>query len=158
MIKPIKIYGKRKVGFIENNLIKAHKEWVKGFKVFTARSNNIGTELHDDNLNTKISYPNEIVTEIYLVIGGDIDLNLNSARNLSNYLKTKFSRFLISIAKSTQDAPRSTYKFVPMQDFTLYSDIDWSKSITEIDQQLYKKYKLTKDEIYVINTTIVEMD
>lgn len=118
MIKPIKIYGKRKVGFIENNLIKAHKEWVKGFKVFTARSNNIGTELHDDNLNTKIGYPNEIVTETYLVIGGDIDLNLNlnlnSARNLSNYLKTKFSRFLISIAKSTQDAPRSTYKFVPM--------------------------------------------
>ena len=73
------------------------------------------------------------------MIGGDIDLNLNSARNLSNYLKTKFSRFLISITKSTQDAPRSTYKFVPMQDFTLYSDIDWSKSITKIDQQLYKK-------------------
>ena len=38
------------------------------------------------------------------------------------------------------------------------SDIDWSKSIPEIDQQLYKKYGLTPDEIKFIETHVKEME
>ena len=34
-----------------------------------------------------------------------------------------------------------------MQDFTEGSDIDWSKSVAEIDRQLYSKYGLTEEEI-----------
>src|SRR5699024_3405508 len=83
MKNPVKIYGKKKIGYVENELIKNHREWIGGYKVFTARSNNIGTELNDDNLNTIIGKPNEIVTETYLVIGHDLNLTLNSATNLS---------------------------------------------------------------------------
>lgn len=155
---PIKIYGKGKVGFVENELIKSHRKWINGYKVFTARSNNIGTELNDDNLNTIIGKPNEIVTETYLVVGGNLSLNMNSATNLANYLKTKFARFLISIAKASQDASRITYRFVPIQDFTPTSDIDWTKSISEIDQQLYKKYGLDQKEIDFIESKVKPMD
>lgn len=54
----------------------------------------------------------------------------------------------------------SQYRFslVPNQNFTSDSDIDWSQSITNIDQQLYKKYKLTDDEISYIEGTVKSMD
>ena len=48
---------------------------------------------------------------------------------------------MVSIKKKTQDNPRDVFQFVPLQDFSDESDIDWSKSIAEIDQQLYAKYK-----------------
>ena len=45
-----------------------------------------------------------------------------------------------------------------MQDFTSNSDIDWTKSIAEIDQQLYKKYGLSDDEINFIETKVQAMN
>lgn len=50
------------------------------------------------------------------------------------------------------------YKYVPLQDFTDNSDIDWSVSVAEIDKQLYKKYGLTQDEIDYIESTIKPME
>lgn len=44
-----------------------------------------------------------------------------------------------------------------MQDFTDSSDIDWSQSIAQIDQQLYRKYGLTDEEITFIETHVKEM-
>ena len=46
---------------------------------------------------------------------------------------------------------------IPLQDFTPASDIDWSKSIHEIDLQLYKKYGLSDEEINFIETHVKEM-
>ena len=43
---------------------------------------------------------------------------------------------------------------IDIQDFTDKSDIDWSKSSHEIDMQLYRKYKLTDNEISLIETFI----
>ena len=45
-----------------------------------------------------------------------------------------------------------------MQDFTTSSDIDWSRPIHDTDQQLYKKYGLSNDEIEFIETHVKEMD
>jgi hypothetical protein len=44
------------------------------------------------------------------------------------------------------------------QDFTENSDLDWSKSIYEIDQQLYKKYGLSKEEIDFIEEKVQAME
>lgn len=63
-----------------------------------------------------------------------------------------------SLPKVSQHGTSKTYKFVPLQDFTTKSDIDWSKSIAEIDKQLYKKYKLTKEEISFIESMIKPMN
>ncbi len=61
---------------------------------------------------------------------------------------------MIGIRKQDQGASRDVYSFVPIQDFSDNSDIDWSKSISEIDQQLYAKYYLTDKEISFIERTM----
>lgn len=156
---PVICFGKGKqIGFIEREEIVKNQEWIDKFKVYTARANNIGTELNDDNLNAFIGNPNTICTESYLVIGVNLGLEEYSAKNLINYLATKFARFLHSVGKASQDATSKTFKFVPLQDFTENSDINWSKSISKIDQQLYKKYHLSKEEIDFIEKMIKPMD
>ena len=62
------------------------------------------------------------------------------------------------VLKVTQHNPRSTWKYVPLQDFTSNSDIDWSKSIAEIDQQLYAKYGLSDEEIQFIEENVQPME
>ena len=156
--KPVFCYGKNwSVGYIENEQVSAHKEWINNWKVFTSRANNIGTELNDDNLNAVVGKPNTVCTESYLLLGINLNLDETAANNICRYFKTKFARFMHSLAKASQDATAKTYRFVPLQDFTANSDIDWSKSVSEIDRQLYKKYGLSKDEIEFIETKVKEM-
>lgn len=155
---PVICYGKGKeIGFLEREEITKNSEWIDKFKVFTSYANNIGTELNDDNLNAFIGEPNTICTESYIVIGVNLNLDEHSAKNLSKYLTTKFARFLHSLAKVSQHGTSKTYKFIPLQNFTENSDIDWSKSIAEIDQQLYKKYNLSEEEIAFIERMIKPM-
>ena len=73
------------------------------------------------------------------------------------YLKTKFARTLLGVLKATQNGSKPCYRMIPLQDFTPASDIDWSKSIHEIDLQLYKKYGLSDEEINFIETHVKEM-
>ncbi len=155
---PIVCYGKGKqIGYLERDEINKNEDWISEYKVYTARANNIGTELNDDNLNTFIGKPNTICTESYIVVGIGLKLNDSSASNLCKYFKTRFARFQHSIGKAGQDATSKTYKFVPLQNFTSESDINWGKSIEEIDQQLYEKYKLSKTEIEFIEKMIKPM-
>ena len=66
---------------------------------------------------------------------------------------------MLGIKKTTQDnKAKETWSKVPLQDFTPNSDIDWSKSIAQIDQQLYAKYSLTQDEIDFIESKVKAMD
>lgn len=155
---PIPCYGKnKKLGYIEYTDIPNHAEWSQKWKVFTSRANNIGTELNDDNLNTFIG-KNEICTETYVVIGAELNLSEQSACNLTKYLTTRFARFCHGLAKASQDATSKTYRYVPLQDFTENSDIDWSVSIANIDKQLYKKYGLSEEEIAFIENNVKEME
>ncbi|MDL2235345.1 hypothetical protein LJC07_04225 [Christensenellaceae bacterium OttesenSCG-928-L17] len=50
------------------------------------------------------------------------------------------------------------YSKTLMQDFTPQSDIDWTKSIPEIDQQLYAKYGLDEKEIAFIEEKVRAME
>lgn len=72
--------------------------------------------------------------------------------------KTKLVRALLGICKKTQHNPSSVWAYVPLQDFTNNSDIDWSKSIFEIDAQLYKKYGLSQEEIDFIESKVKSME
>ena len=80
------------------------------------------------------------------------------AMRLLLYIKTKFARMMLGTLKVTHDNPKKTWLNVPLQDFTDDSDIDWSKSVAEIDQQLYKKYNLDDSEIAFIESTIKPME
>ena len=79
------------------------------------------------------------------------------AENLLKYIKSKFCRVMLGILKITQHNPGPKWQYVPLQDFTPNSDIDWSQSISEIDQQLYKKYGLDEQEIQFIESHVKEM-
>ncbi|MGL4572259.1 MAG: Eco57I restriction-modification methylase domain-containing protein [Clostridium sp.] len=157
MKNPIKCYGKSVIGYVEKEEIKSNKDWIYKWKIFTAYANNIGTELPDDNFNTIIGKPGTVSTETYLAIGCELNLSERSAKNLSKFLKTKFSRFLLSLSKSSQHATRSAYRFIPVQNFENDSDIDWCKESKDIDKQLYKKYNFSEDEIEAIELKIKEM-
>ena len=154
----IECYGKAKsIGYIKKDDVKNHKDWISVWKVYMPYVNNIGTELNDDNQNTFIGEPNSVCTETFLVAGAELNLNKYECIALSKYLRSKFARFLHSLAKTSHHATAKTYQFVPLQDFSDKSDIDWSKSIAEIDQQLYVKYKFSKDEIDYVESKIKPM-
>jgi len=73
------------------------------------------------------------------------------------YVKTKFARVMLGVLKITQDNSAEKWKYVPLQDFTSASDIDWAASIPEIDRQLYAKYGLDEQEIRFIESHVKEM-
>ena len=83
--------------------------------------------------------------------------NKDETENYMKYIKPKFARAMLDTLKVTQDNPRETWLNVPLQDFTTNSDIDWSKSVSEIDKQLYKKYGLSADEVEFIESKVREM-
>lgn len=80
------------------------------------------------------------------------------AENAKKYVESKFARTMLSILKITQDATPMKWKYVPAQDFTEKSDINWNTSIKNIDKQLYKKYGLSDEEINFIETNVKEME
>lgn len=125
------------------------------FKVFIPQTNGSGT--FGEVLSTPlIGKPLIGATETFLSIGNF--LSEDEATACLNYIKSKFARAMLGILKTTQANTRSKWEYVPLQDFTSKSDIDWTKSIPEIDQQLYKKYNLSEEEINFIETKVQAMD
>lgn len=83
--------------------------------------------------------------------------NKDETENFMKYIKRKFARAMLGTLKVTQDNPRETWLNVPLQNFTVESDIDWSKSVSEIDKQLYKKCNLSPEETFFIESKVMEM-
>lgn len=81
----------------------------------------------------------------------------DEARACLKYIKTKFARAMLGVLKVTQSNAAFTWAKVPLQDFTDKSDIDWTQSVADIDQQLYAKYGLDQHEIDFIETHVKEM-
>ena len=94
-------------------------------------------------------------TETFMSIGS-FD-NEAEAKACYKYICSKFCRVMLGVLKITQHNSPEKWAFVPLQDFTPSSDIDWSKPIPQIDQQLYRKYGLTDEEIAFIETHVKEM-
>lgn len=80
------------------------------------------------------------------------------ADNALAYVKSKFLRAMLGILKITQDNPASKWKYVPLQDFTEKSDIDWNCSQSDLDTQLYDKYGLSEKEISFIEEKVKPME
>ena len=128
---------------------------LNAYKVFIPKASGIG-EFGEIIGPSIIAKPMMGHTETFFSIG--CFSTEKEAVNLLKYLKCKFSRTLLSILKKTQMITPGSFKYVPMQNFTDKSDIDWSKSVKEIDQQLYRKYGLTQDEIGFIESKVKEME
>lgn len=140
--------------YIPAKYVESNHENLTKWKVLVARVNGSGT-LGEVLSTPLIAAPNEGYTQTFIGVGA-----LNSkdeAENALKYVKSKFARTMLGILKITQDNNRDTWRMVPLQDFTPSSDIDWSKSIAEIDRQLYAKYDLDEKEIAFIESHVKEM-
>lgn len=154
----IKILGviknKRSYRFIPRKYLDISHENLMKYKVLVPRSN--GSGAIGEVLSTPIlGEPILGYTRTFLGIGA-FD-SKEEAGNALKYVRTKFARTMLGILKITQDNPIETWRLVPLQNFKTNSDIDWSKSIPEIDKQLYAKYKLSLEEIDFIESKVREM-
>lgn len=143
------------IRYITQDKVTKNIELFNRFKIFISKS---AGAPHTDKKVIGEPYIGERKTACTdsLIPIGDFD-TLEEAENLQKYIKTKFLRFLVSLVKSSQNTTQIVYRFVPMQDFTIQSDIDWTKSINEIDEQLFDKYDLSDEEREHIKTLIKEM-
>lgn len=148
-----RIEGKRGFQYIQSIYIQQN-DFLNSYNVLIPKAVGKG-ELGEIISDPFIANPNEGHTDTFLSIGKF--QNIDEAKACLKYISTKFARALWGMLKITQNSTKETWANVPLQDFTENSDIDWSKSIAEIDQQLYKKYNLTDDEIVFIESMIKPM-
>lgn len=106
--------------------------------------------------NPTVLGPDVAVTQTFITIGSFN--NADEAEACLKYVKSKFARTMLGLLKITQHNPAKVWKYVPAQDFATTSEIDWSKSIPEIDQQLYTKYGLDENEIAFIEAKVRPME
>lgn len=132
----------------------AHHENLKKWKVILPKSNGSGA-LGEVLSTPLIGQPLIGHTQSFISIGAFE--TENEADALLKYVKSKFARAMLGILKVTQDNKKAVWKYVPLQDFTDNSDINWNTSVANIDKQLYKKYGLTQEEIDFIETHVKEM-
>lgn len=153
----VQMYGlakkKRAFRWVKRNYIKTPDNF-DFYKVFVPAAN--GSGAIGEVLSTPIiGEPIIGSTETFLSVGKFE--TQEEAENCMKYIKTKFARAMLGTLKITQHNIQETWLNVPLQDFTESSDIDWSKSVSEIDKQLYKKYGLSKEEIAFIESKVKEM-
>lgn len=154
----IGFYGRTKGGrcfrYVDRELFEKHPNLDK-YKVIVPESN--GSGAIGEVLSTPlIGEPLIGATQTFLTIGA-FD-NRAEAEACLKYIKTKFARTMLGLLKATQHNPKETWRLIPLQDFTAASDIDWTLSVAEIDQQLYRKYGLEEKEIAFIEEKVRAME
>ena len=137
------------------------REYVKlpdnfdSWKVFVAKANGSG-KLGEELSTPIVAEPGSGSTTTFLSVGNfETEFEANSCLK---YLKTKFLRLMLGILKVTQDNPRDVWKYVPLQDFSVDSDINWNLSVAEIDKQLYIKYGIDLFEQEFIENNVKPME
>ena len=132
--------------FITRNDIIRNNDWVDNSKVFIPESGS-GSDSFPHPILGKpfLGSKGTACTETYLLIGPFA--NDTESNNVISYIKTKFFRFLVMLKKPSQHATSKVYSFVPIQDY----------SHTWTDEELYKKYNLTDNEIAFIESMIKPM-
>lgn len=149
------INNKRVKRYIDRKYLDLEKTNLNKWKVLVPKSN--GSGVLGEVLSTPlIAEPTMGYTQTFLGVGA-FD-NESEAQAAYKYIISKFARTMLGVLKITQDNPPEKWKYVPLQDFTNHSDIDWTKSVHEIDLQLYDKYGLSADERNFIETHVKAMD
>ena len=148
----IKLHSSGGITYVSKIDVSRHPEWIEKYKVVFSKATceHAGTPDKTGRYRVfstmKILFPNEVCTQSYLV--GGVFEKLDEAENYVSYLKTAFVRALMLPTLSSQDISADKFQFVPLQDF--------SKPWT--DEELYKKYNLTDDEIAFIESMIRPME
>lgn len=158
----IALFGSQGISYINEYDVVANKHLIEKWKVIMSKTSAEHAGQSDKDGKKKVVSrievlaPNVICTESYLLLS--VFENELEATNLKSYVQSRFFRFLLSTILLTQNISKDKFQFVPLQNFTSSSDIDWSKPIADIDRQLYAKYGLTDEEIAFIESMIKPME
>ena len=156
------LHASNGVSYISEEEINKGKEFIDKYQVLVSKTGaeHAGEPSKDGTFRVipssmKVIGPNEVCTHSYFLVGCFKEKEL--ADNVYRYLRTRFVRFLMLMSMSGFGLSKLVMGFVPLEDFTNNSDIKWNVSEKEIERQLYKKYKLTQDEITFIESNVKEM-
>lgn len=131
-----------------------NKEGLDKYKIFVPRNYGSG-KLQDSIFKTYLASPGEICTETFVQV---YSFKSKLERdNCNKYMCTKFFRVMAALRKQDQGAGRDVYAYVPLENFTADSDIDWQKPIDDIDKQLYRKYDLSSASVNFIESNLPEL-
>jgi len=145
---------KRKIEYVSKNEITKNLDDIDKYKVFIPANAGSGNDPYIIG-KPEIADKNSVCSQSYLYSAFETE---EEAKNFVKYMKTKFFRILVKAAKITQGASSKVYRFVPKQDFSNYSDINWNMEIQEINNQLGEKYRIKLDEMQYIDETIKTLD
>ncbi len=144
---PVKLYGSQKISWVERADVPANSQWIDRWKVFMSRVQGTSAAIETKFLSKPIvGEPGTACTESYIV-AGVFDTEAE-AKNYATYLRSRFARFLVSLRKFTQDAPKGVYGFIP--------DIPLDQAWT--DAALYERYGLSGSEVAFIESQVAEHD
>ena len=152
-VKGIKGGARRTSCYIDKKIVTKNAEWIPKYKLLFTTSYSTNATIPPEPI---LANPNVIGTETFLVVGPFETEPL--MKNCNKYIRTKFFRLYLFFGKGTMQVSKEVFQFVPLQDFTSKSDINWNKPISDIDRQLYKKYNLTQEEIDFIESMIKPME
>ena len=150
------------IRYVSKDKITKNIELADKWKIFISKGNGGAGTLGDEKQVAILGKPyigkaKSVCTDSLIPIG--CFETEEEALNLQKYIKTKFLRYIVGILKVYQNVYQNVYQFVPIQDFkSSTSDIDWSKSISDISEQLYNKYGFTAEEKDLINNKIKPME
>lgn len=149
-----RIANRRQWRCIKRRYLKPN-EYIDAYKFLVPEANNSG-KYGEKLAEPLVGRPGEGTADTFLNAGPFA--TRTEPENLSRYYKTRFFRALLGARKVTQHCPAPVWHTIPLQDFTSASDIDWAKSISEIDDQLFEKYGLEDDEVAFIKSHVKEMN
>ncbi|MCF0158912.1 MAG: Eco57I restriction-modification methylase domain-containing protein, partial [Veillonella sp.] len=159
----IKILTSQGWSYIPRNDVKKSVNLIDAFKVIVGRfvPNNGEINVPEGEgyrviTAPQILKPAEINTETYIDVAAFF--SFEETEHYVKYLKTKFSRFLLRQSITSVNVTKECFAFVPVQDFKNNTPIDWTKSVSEIDEQLFAYYGLTESEQKFIKDTIKKMN
>ena len=136
-----------KIVYISPKHIVKNAEWKDRKKVLVSKASPGGDEYPHSVITTPVfADTNSVCTETFLIV--DFVRSNEEGKNLISYMSTKFFRFMMVLIKNTQNISKGVFGFVPVQDL--------SKPWT--DNELYKKYNITDDEISFIDSMIRPME
>ena len=137
---------KRDVGYIERSAVNKSTHLIDTWKVLVPQAYNGGDSIPHQILGKPLIAPMpSVCTQSFLFFSVDSE---EKAKSIQSYYTTKLFRFLVSLRKITQHATHSTYAWVPIQ--------AWDRNWT--DEELYKKYGITKQEKAYIDSQVRVMN
>ncbi len=135
--------AKRVSCYIDNECVRVNRQLIDRYKLFFSKAYMTTSTVPPDLI---LGLPSTICTETFLSIGDFC--TITEMNNCLSYIKTKFFRALLFFNRHSLNISRDSFDLIPLQDFSH----PWT------DEMLYKKYKLTKEEIDFIESMIKPME